>query len=69
MSGIRLTMPEGFDIAAAPPPPPTTTTVITAVSGKHDILIEQSDSADLLLIRGLIGRNGARTTTQQTLGV
>jgi hypothetical protein len=61
-------MPEGFDIAAAPPPPPTTTTVITAVSGKHDILIEQSDSADLL-IRGLIGRNGARTTTQQTLGV
>jgi hypothetical protein len=68
MSGIRLTMPEGFDIAAAPPPPPTTTTVITAVSGKHDILIEQSDSADLL-IRGLIGRNGARTTTQQTLGV
>ncbi len=69
MSGIRLTMPEGFDIAA-PPPPPTITTVITAVSGKHDILIEQSDSADLLLlIRGLIGRNGARTTTQQTLGV
>jgi hypothetical protein len=63
-----LTMPEGFDIAAAPPPPPTTM-VITAVSGKHDILIEQSDSADLLLlIRGLIGRNGARTTTQQTLG-
>ncbi len=69
MSGIRLTMPEGFDIAAAPPLP-TTTTVITAVSGKHDILIEQSNSADLLLfIRGLIGRNGARTTTQQTLGV
>jgi hypothetical protein len=69
MSGIRLTMPEGFDIAA-PPPPPTITTVITAVSGKHDILIEQSDSADLLLlIQGLIGRNGARTTTQQTLGV
>jgi hypothetical protein len=65
-----LTMPEGFDIAAAAPPPPTTTTVITAVSGNHDSLIEQSDSADLLLlIRGLIGRNGARTTTQQTLGV
>jgi hypothetical protein len=51
-------MPEGFDIAAAPPPP-TTTMVITAVSGKHGILIEQSDSADLLLlIQGLIGRNG-----------
>jgi hypothetical protein len=70
MSGIRLKMPEGFDIAAAAPPPPTTTTVITTVSGKHDILIEQSDSADLLrLIRGLIGRNGAWTTTQLTLGV